>query len=556
MLKAAFTLAMAPQHTGGTTLLAYNKHKLAAAALGILIAVLPIYWFTNWLERQGEAAVSVAANSSIAAADLVVGRTVHGLEAVAGGGVDSCSPANVEALRQAVFAAGPIKEIAVLGPNGETLCTDAGTAFTPRDVLATETTSDPKIVLEVVRVGSGQGRFLRVRLVVPSKPALAALLPQDALLPQLGPDGTPLKGAARLTLADGTPIATAGDETPIAPQNDHLIGRARSQRYGVAVAVALRQQGIVASHDDLRRIGIVVSAGFALAILTCALFLPRRQRHNPIAEIEAALVAGEFIPYYQPIVDIKNGKLLGAEVLVRWRKRDGTIVSPGVFIPLVESSGLILDLTRSLMRQVCIELGAAIGARPQTYITFNIAPRHFNDAVVLNDVGSIFEGSQIRLSQIVLEITERFEIENINATRRVIAALQGLGCRVALDDVGTGHNGLSYILKLGVDIIKIDKLFVEAIQTERHAQAIVQTLVALARDLRMQIVAEGVERMDQVEYLREHGISAAQGYVFAPPLPGSAFATLIDAINPVAADGQKSAAANKTAPALGRLSAA
>jgi sensor c-di-GMP phosphodiesterase-like protein len=556
MLKAAFTLAMAPQHTGGTTLLAYNKHKLAAAAFGILIAVLPIYWFTNWLERQGEAVVSVAANSSIAAVDLVIGGTVHALEAVAGGGVDSCSPANVAALRQAVFTAGAIKEIAVLAPNGETLCTDAGTAFTPRDVLGTEATSDPRIVLDVVRAAHGEGRFLRVRLVVPNKPALAALLPRDALLPQLGPNGTPLKGAARLTLADGTPIATAGDETPIAPQNDHLIGRARSQHYGVAVAVALRQQGIVASHDDLRRIGIVVSAGFALAILTCALFLPRRQRHNPIAEIEAALVAGEFIPYYQPIVDIKNGKVLGAEVLVRWRKRDGTIVSPGVFIPLVESSGLILDLTRSLMRQVCIDLGAAIGARPQMYITFNIAPRHFNDAVVLNDVGSIFDGSQIRLSQIVLEITERFEIENINATRRVIAALQGLGCRVALDDVGTGHNGLSYILKLGVDIIKIDKLFVEAIQTERHAQAIVQTLVALARDLRMQIVAEGVERMDQVEYLREHGISAAQGYVFAPPLPGSAFATLIDAINPVAANGEKSAAANKAAPALGRLSAA
>jgi sensor c-di-GMP phosphodiesterase-like protein len=536
-------------------LLAYNKHKLAAAALGILIAVLPIYWFTNWLERQGEAAVSVAANSSIATVDLVIGRGVHALEDVARSGVDSCSTANVDALRQAAFTTGAIKEIAVLGPNGQTLCTDAGTAFIPRDVLATEATSDPRIMLDVVRAAGGEGRFLRVRLVAPNKPALAALLPQDALLPQLGPDGTPLKGAARLTLADGTPIATAGDETPITPQNDHLIGRARSQRYGVAAAVALRQQDIVASHDDLRRIGIVVSAGFALAILTCALFLPRRQRHNPIAEIEAALVAGEFIPYYQPIVDIKNGKLLGAEVLVRWRKRDGTIVSPGVFIPLVESSGLILDLTRSLMRQVCIELGAAIGARPQMYITFNIAPRHFNDAVVLNDVGAIFEGSQIRLSQIVLEITERFEIENINATRRVIAALQGLGCRVALDDVGTGHNGLSYILKLGVDIIKIDKLFVEAIQTERHAQAIVQTLVALARDLRMQIVAEGVERMDQVEYLREHGISAAQGYVFAPPLPGSAFATLIDAINPVAADSQKSAAVGHARPALDRSAA-
>jgi sensor c-di-GMP phosphodiesterase-like protein len=558
MLKAAFTLAMAPQYTGvGRLLLARNTHKLAAAALGILIAALPIYFFTGWLERQGEAEVSVAANWSITAVDLAIDKAVHALKDVASRGVESCSPASVDTLQQVVFTAGAIKEIAVVGPNGQTLCTDAGAAFAPRDVLATSATSDPNIMLDVVRPTEGGGRLLRVRLLVAGKPAVAALLPQDALLPQIGPNGTPLQGAARLALADGTQVATAGDETAIAPQNNHLIGRARSQRYGVAIAVALRQQGTVASHDDLRRIGIVVSAGFALAILTCALFFPWRQRHNPIAEIEAALVAGEFIPYYQPIIDIKNGKLLGAEVLVRWRKRDGTIVSPGVFIPLVESSGLILDLTRSLMRQVCIELGAAIGARPQMYITFNIAPRHFNDAVVLNDVGSIFEGSQIRLSQIVLEITERFEIENINATRRVIAALQGLGCRVALDDVGTGHNGLSYILKLGVDIIKIDKLFVEAIQTERHAQAIVETLVALARDLRMQIVAEGVERIDQVEYLREHGISAAQGYVFAPPLPGSAFTTLIDAINPIAADGEKSAAAaGKATPALGRLSAA
>jgi EAL domain-containing protein (putative c-di-GMP-specific phosphodiesterase class I) len=211
-----------------------------------------------------------------------------------------------------------------------------------------------------------------------------------------------------------------------------------------------------------------------------------------------------------------------------------------------------------LMRQVCNEVGAAVGGRPHMYMTFNIAPRHFTDAIVLNDVGSIFEGSPIRLSQIVLEITERFEIHNLTATRRVIAALQGLGCRVALDDVGTGHNGLSYILKLGVDIIKIDKLFVEAIKTERHAQAIVETLVGLARDLRMQIVAEGVEQIDQVEYLRDHGISAAQGYVFAPPLPGAAFIRLIEAIDPIASDGEKeqSEGAKIVTVALDRLAAA
>jgi sensor c-di-GMP phosphodiesterase-like protein len=537
---------------------AFKSHKLFAAVFGILIAAVPIYWFTSWLQRQGEAEVSVAANWSIGYIDLTIDRIVASLEDLAKRDVDSCAAANIDILRRTVFASGPIKELALVGPDGQTMCSDMGAAFTPRDLLASAATSNPDIMLDVVRLVGSDERLLRIRLVTAQrKPALAALLPVDLMLPQIAPDGSPLPVYARLTLGDGTLVGTSGDAAGSVSLEDRISARARSTRYGPVATVTMQRSGTIASYDDLQRIGIVVSGMFALAILICALFIPWRQRHNPIAEIEAALVADEFVPYYQPIIDIKSGKMLGAEVLVRWRKPDGTIVTPGAFIPLVESSGFILDLTRSLMRQVCRDMGTIIGARPHMYVTFNIAPRHFDDSIVLNDVGSIFEGSQVRLSQIVLEITERFEIENLNATRRVIAALQGLGCRVALDDVGTGHNGLSYILKLGVDIIKIDKLFVEAIKTERHAQAIVETLVSLARDLRMQIVAEGVERVDQVEYLREHGISAVQGYVFAPPLPGPAFVTLIEAIDPLGADGTKavSEASKGVAAALGRRAA-
>jgi len=533
---------------------------LIAAGLGIVIAAVPIYWFTSWLEGQGEAEVSVAADWSIASIDLTIDRAVSNLRDLTNRGIDSCNAANTDVLRQSVFASGPIKELALVSSSGQTLCSDMGASFAPRDILASAATSKPDVMLDVVRQIGRDDRLLRVRLVAPQrKPALAALLPVDLLLPQIAPNGTQLQGYARLTLADGTLIGTSGDQTGSVAQNDYISAHARSERYGPIATLTMQRQGTIATHEDLRRIGIVVSGMFALAILLGAIFIPWRQRHNPIAEIEAALITDEFIPYYQPIIDIKTGKLLGAEVLVRWRKPDGTIVAPGAFIPLVESSGFILDLTRSLMRQVCNDVGAVIGARPQMYVTFNIAPRHFTDAVVLNDVGSIFEGSPVRLSQIVLEITERFEIENLTATRRVIAALQGLGCRVALDDVGTGHNGLSYILKLGVDIIKIDRLFVEAIKTERQAQAIVETLVTLARNLRMQIVAEGVERTDQVEYLREHGITAAQGYLFAPPLPGAAFIKLVDAINPLsteAGNDESPKAPNGVTALLGQLDAA
>jgi sensor c-di-GMP phosphodiesterase-like protein len=523
-------------------LLKSKTYNVLAAVFGIVIAALPVYWFNSWLEEQGSSEVLVAANWSVGFLDMTIDGVVANLETLASRGLDSCNAANVDTLRQTVFVAGPIKELAVVGSDGQTLCTDAGSAFVARDVLASAATSKSDIMLDVVRLAGRDDHLLRIRLVKPQrKPALAALVPVELLLPRIAPGGAPLPGYVRVTLADGTLIGTSGDVTGSVQQNDYISAHAQSERYGARATVTMQRSGTIASYDDLRRIAIVFSGLFALAILLGAILIPRRrQRSNPMAEIEAALVADEFIPYYQPIINMKTGKLLGAEVLVRWRKADGAIVSPGGFIPLVETSGLILDLTRSLMRQVCKEAGEVIGARPNMYVTFNIAPRHFTDSVVLNDVGAIFEGSPIRLSQIVLEITERFEIENLSATRRVIAALQALGCRVALDDVGTGHNGLSYILKLGVDIIKIDRMFVEAIKTEHHAQAIVETLVSLSRNLRMQIVAEGVERIDQVEYLREHGITAAQGFLFAPPLPGSAFLRLANAIDPLPVDGERS----------------
>ena len=208
---------------------------------------------------------------------------------------------------------------------------------------------------------------------------------------------------------------------------------------------------------------------------------------------------------------------------------------PGSFIPLAELSGLIRDMTRDLMRRVCAEAGSALGCRPALKISFNFAGQLFSDDSIVKDVRKIFSGSPIKLSQVVLEVTERDPIENFTATRQTIAAFQELGVRIAIDDVGTGHSGLSYMLKLGVDIIKIDKMFVDAIGTDRNSTTIVETLVDLAHNMRMDVVAEGVENFEQVMYLRELGVRSAQGYVFAPPLPGKAFLQLVEAIDPLTA---------------------
>lgn len=218
---------------------------------------------------------------------------------------------------------------------------------------------------------------------------------------------------------------------------------------------------------------------------------------------------------------------------MRWRKPDGSVASPATFIPLAESSGLIVEMTRALMRRVCREVGPALGRRPHLSLGINLTARHFADEEIVRDMREIFSGSPLSLRQIVLEVTERQPLENLTETRRVAAALQGLGVRIAIDDVGTGHSGLSYMLKLGADVIKIDKLFVDALGADRHSNTIIETLLDMARSMRMEVIAEGVERFEQVVHLRELGIRQAQGFVFAPPLPASAFLQLVDALDPI-----------------------
>jgi sensor c-di-GMP phosphodiesterase-like protein len=403
--------------------------------------------------------------------------------------------------------------------------------MTPYEVIASTLTANPTILLDVVQRGGSDERMLRVRRLTPlSRVSLAALLPVELLLPSIAPDGSRFSGYARITLPDDTVVGVVGSDIDAASR-DGLASRMRSDRYELVVTAASARDSAFATYDELRLVGMIVTGLLILVVLVGAVIVPRREQH-PFYDIERAIGAGELVPYYQPIVDIKSGAIVGAEVLVRWRKRDGSLVVPSTFVPLLEPTDLVFDMTRSIMRQVSEEVGPLLEHRPEMYVAFNIAPRHFTGELLIDDIASTFVGGPISTSQIVLEMTERYEIEDLAVTRKLIAELQGLGCRVAIDDVGTGHNGLSYILKLGVDIIKIDKMFVDAIGSEAHSQAILDTLVDLARNLRMQIVAEGVETFEQVVYLREHGISSAQGYVFSPPLPATAFIQLIEALDP------------------------
>jgi sensor c-di-GMP phosphodiesterase-like protein len=542
------------------------KHKdLIAVAVGAVLAGVPLVMFDFWLngvvERQGQDEVVIAARRAITLAETRVGRVITALDNLAAHGIDGCRANSLEAMRQAAFA-GPIKEIAVVGPDGQTQCTHLGLPLGQRKVLSSEPLAGAQgYSLDVIQIGTRGERIVRIRRASGSHAnGVAALIPTDQFLPQVSTEGGLFSAYAKVRTRQGNVIGEAGTLAEDKDgQSASFIARMQSERFGFAVMVAKPRSIDAGKHGDLNKLSLFVPAAIAAILIAFAKLIPKRQSGNPVAELGRALDAGEFIPYYQPIVDIRSGQLQGAEVLVRWRKPDGTLILPGSFIPLAESGGLIHDMTMDLMRRVCVEAGAAIGRRPGLKIGFNFTAQLFTNESIIKQVRDIFAPSPIALSQVVLELTERDPIENLTETRQIIAALQGMGVRIAIDDVGTGHSGLSYMLKLGVDIIKIDKMFVDAIGSDRNSTTIVETLVDLAHNMRMDIIAEGVENFEQVVHLRELGIRQAQGYVFAPPLPGSAFLQLVEAIDPLpaaAADQEAAGAAGRYMSARKRFSAA
>jgi len=498
-------------------------------AAGVIAAGVPMLTFNSWIRSQGEDEAAVTAVWALGYAETRIGQAVAAVKDAATK-ADVCKPPQIEAMRRTVLTTGPVKELMLIAQNGQIACTDSGSQIR-HQIVVSVATSDRDIMLDLVRVGDSGERLLRVRKAAQAdKPGMAAIVPAVLLLPQVSVQGNPLRGAIRLMMPGGAVIGEAGAED--ASEEQHH-ARLKSLPYGLIVGVSMPATGLIADQDGLRRIAMLETGVIAIVILLFALKRLMRQGGSTAADLARAILAEEFVPYYQPVVDIQSGKLLGAEVLVRWKRADGTLIEPAAFAALVESSGLAIDLTRSLMRRVRDDIGPAIGKRPHVTIAFNVAPKHFDDALIINDVGTIFDSSPVKLSQIVLELTERHRIDNLAGMRRTVAALQGMGCKVAIDDVGTGHSGLSYILKLGVDIIKIDKVFVQSIDSEGHSKTIIETLVDLAKNMRMEVVAEGVENFDQVMYLREHGIGAAQGHVFAPPLPSSSFQQLLEAMDPV-----------------------
>ena len=361
----------------------------------------------------------------------------------------------------------------------------------------------------------------------------------SAFVPLLGQTeaamGASLREASmvRISLTNGLSIITLGDSSGFdrrSGNTEYISAQGFAGQFPIKVEHAVPFAMVRAGYADLDAVFTVIACIASGGFLLFSLSYVRRSR-VPAFGLERAIERNEIKPYYQPVINLRTGGLVGCEVLCRWEKKNGQVIPPGAFIDYAEVTGLAIPMTVSLMEQVRNDLGELCKTIPDMKISINLFEGHFRDVGIVEDVQAIFGSSPIDFRQLVFEITERRPLGNSMATTSVISGLHALGARLAMDDVGTGHSNLAYLGTLGVDVIKIDRIFVDMIKPGTTQVAVLDGLIAMGKDLNCEIVAEGVETEEQALYLRSRGVLHAQGYIFAPALKVAAFRQLALALN-------------------------
>jgi diguanylate cyclase (GGDEF)-like protein/PAS domain S-box-containing protein len=253
-------------------------------------------------------------------------------------------------------------------------------------------------------------------------------------------------------------------------------------------------------------------------------------------DLRRAVRDGEFVVAYQPLVALKDGRVLGAEALVRWNHPEHGLVPPDDFIPLAEETGLISQIGEFVLTEACNQAAQwhRADASAPAYVSVNLSTRQFRPAgKIVEDVKRITGETGLDPSRLMLEITETVLMQDMDSIGRDLQALRALGVRIAIDDFGTGYSALSYLREFPIDIVKMDRSFVQELGRARGDDALVRSVLEMGEALEMDIIAEGIEHGSQLDSLRSMSCGIGQGYYFSRPLSATEIAAFVAGIPPV-----------------------
>ena len=260
----------------------------------------------------------------------------------------------------------------------------------------------------------------------------------------------------------------------------------------------------ILKRADLALAGAKHTTGNSYSFFSAEMETEIKQRMHYLAKIRAGLELGEFAPFFQPQIDLHSGAVIGMEALARWRT-DGKLISPASFIPISEQSGLIIPLAKQISAQAFAETARLLAEGYQLKLSVNLAPAQLQAKGFLMELNELREQSGLPAECIELEVTESSLMVNVDHFQRVLAELSQLGFSIAIDDFGTGYSSLQYLKQLPLHTLKIDMSFVRGIGRDRDDEKLIETIVLMARQFGLNIVAEGVEESHQEGFLRRLG---------------------------------------------------
>jgi diguanylate cyclase len=220
--------------------------------------------------------------------------------------------------------------------------------------------------------------------------------------------------------------------------------------------------------------------------------------------------------------------MVGMEALVRWRSKEGTLISPADFIPLAEETGLIIPIGKFVLQQACQDAQRLVAQGMHFVVSVNISAVQFREESFLQMVQDTLLASRLAPEFLELEITEGALARDVANTQHILSSLRGMGVRIALDDFGTGYSSLTYLKRFPVDVLKIDQSFVRDMLVDKSDAAIIEAIVKLAEAFGLELVAEGVETQEQAAALQAFGCHIMQGYLYSRPLPFIQFCAWLD----------------------------
>jgi diguanylate cyclase (GGDEF)-like protein len=254
-------------------------------------------------------------------------------------------------------------------------------------------------------------------------------------------------------------------------------------------------------------------------------------------ELRRAIERGEFVLHYQPVVDLRTGRIVEVEALIRWRHPLRGLLPPADFISIAEETGAMIDIGGWVLRRACRrlqqwqqEFPAPAGQRPLT-MSVNLSTRQFLQPTLVDTVREVLDETGIEPQTLKLEVSERVIMEDATSAIATLRDLRALGIKLAIDDFGTGYSSLSYLQRLPVNRVKIDQSFVRELLSRVQPVPIVRAIIAMAHSLQLEVLAEGVEEETQRSILLAEGCDQAQGYLFGRPMPAAEFEKLLRAIS-------------------------